>query len=127
MGDMVAQGDIMVGGGKKKLLAPVLPNILPAHFEDYMGTDRFTIAHLRGVKAPSISEVRLLLPKHSEDGWGSRRFSGWLERHLITSSQNKTNQQTRTVNVNAVITIKNSNQINQLQAQNDSKCLKCLC
>ncbi|CAI5660418.1 unnamed protein product [Oreochromis niloticus] len=42
-----------------------------------------------GVKASSACEVRLLLATQGGEGRGGWGFSGWLERHLITSSQNK--------------------------------------
>lgn len=49
-------------------------------------TERFSITHLQGVKAPSTCEVRLLLATWGGEGQACGGFSEWLEQHLITSS-----------------------------------------
>ncbi|KAL3977471.1 nuclear pore complex protein [Sarotherodon galilaeus] len=64
---------------KKKIYSySCCPDIMPAQFGDGMGINRFSIAHLLGVRAPSVCEVRLLLAAQGgEGGAAGDSVAGW--------------------------------------------------
>ena len=60
------------------MIVLMLPRHQPAHIGNVIGTDRFSTAHLLGVRAPSVCEVRLLLAAQGgEGGAAGDSLAGW--------------------------------------------------
>uniref|UniRef100_A0A3P9CKB4 Cysteine--tRNA ligase, cytoplasmic n=1 Tax=Maylandia zebra TaxID=106582 RepID=A0A3P9CKB4_9CICH len=54
----------------------MLPRRQPAHTGNGTGTERFSIAHLLGVRAPTVCEVRLLLAAQGGEGGAAGSIKG---------------------------------------------------